>query len=137
MRLIPVPGLRAAVFCSLFLGGCSLFLDDCGGAEGLDPEHAQTLECAGWLDLVVSNVTEVIYLDVESFQSNGIDALGAARCRSCVVSVARKGHSSFEVAQTLVHEATHLRDDCDHGELLAELAEIEFEADYRANACSR
>lgn len=116
-------------------GGCDLFTANCSGARGLAQEHQEVLECAGWLDFVISNVASVEYLDVESYISSGTDAVGSARCRKCEVTAATQAHSRFDIAKTIVHEAGHLEDGCANGEYPAILRGAQFEVDYRERGC--
>ncbi|MEM1096033.1 MAG: hypothetical protein AAGJ10_15650 [Bacteroidota bacterium] len=129
---------RLALGAALLLvlpSGCDVFAPSCGGAEALDPVHAAVLECAGWLDYVEQNVSTIDYIDAAEFASpTDPTVIGTATCGRCAIAIATK-RPLLEVLGTIVHEATHLEDECDNGEYPAIFNQQQFVLDYRDNSC--
>ncbi len=112
----------------------------CSAAGDLDAAHAEILACAGWLAYVAEHVCRVEYVNVIPAEASTSKIYGRAFCdeRRIVVATQEiapifRAASPLEMAVTIVHEATHLHDDCQHGEAPALAAEAAFQADL----CSR
>ncbi len=98
------------------------------------------LVCAGWLDYVERHVCTIEYVDRVSSETDGKEVVGRAVCSDATIIVARqwmdKPIGPFEATVTIVHEAAHLADACEHGEEPALEAEQAYINDFDGRACA-
>jgi len=102
------------------------------------------LDCAGWLDFIIENVTEIEFVNASALEFEGEEVLGLAFCSECKISIpvlekAASGElgrrSDLDIARLIVHEAAHLADDCRNGETPALEAERAFLVDFNFGNC--
>ncbi|MDQ7083970.1 MAG: hypothetical protein Q9M36_03160 [Sulfurovum sp.] len=108
---------------------------DVSGASDLRSEHEEILIVAGWYDYVHDNIDKIKYKNVELLDHDS-PAIGLAHCEggsSCYIQVATQDRSALNITRIIVHEAAHLKDNCEHGEEPAEKAGSEFLKDYAEN----
>ena len=117
---------------------------ECGGVEISDPDLVMILDCAGWLDFVIENVTDIEFVNAAALEFEGQEVLGLAFCAECKISIpvleeAASGklgrRSDLDIARLIVHEAAHLADDCRNGETPALEAERAFLVDFNFGNC--
>ena len=142
--------MKLSLLFSLLLTSCSQTPQgpsNCGGID-LSNGHSNLeiiLSCAGWLDFVINNVSEIEFVNVSSLPSSSAGiVLGQAFCAVCEIRIAVlegnlpgaiKKRSDLDIARLIVHEAAHLADNCEDGEEPSLEAERAFLEAYNSGAC--
>ena len=119
---------------------------ECGGvAPSFSSELETILNCDGWLDFVIDNVSEIEFVEVSSLpSSSGEIVLGQAFCAECKIRIAvlernlpgaMIRRSDLDIARLIVHEAAHLADNCENGEEPALEAERAFLLAHTVGDC--
>ena len=113
---------------------------DADSSQHLTEKHREMLICAGWLDYVERHVCTIEYVDRVTSETDGTEVVGRAVCSDATIIVARqwmdKPIGPFEATVTIVHEAAHLADACEHGEEPALEAEQAYINDFDGRACA-
>ena len=142
--------MKLSLLFSLLLTSCSQTPQGPSNCGGIDLSNGFSnleiiLSCAGWLDFVINNVSEIEFVNVSSLPSSspGI-VLGQAFCAVCEIRIAVlegnlpgaiKKRSDLDIARLIVHEAAHLADNCEGGEEPSLEAERAFLEAYNSGGC--
>ena len=142
--------MKLSLLFSLLLTSCNQTPQgpsNCGGVDLSDgfSNLEIILSCAGWLDFVINNVSEIEFVNVSSLPSSSAGiVLGQAFCAVCEIRIAVlegnlpgaiKKRSDLDIARLIVHEAAHLADNCEDGEEPALEAERAFLEAYNSGDC--
>ena len=147
---VKISFIKCILLLSLMVTSCSQTPQGPSNCGGFDISNGFSnleiiLSCAGWLDFVINNVSEIEFVNVSSLPSSspGI-VLGQAFCGACEIRIAvlERGfpgaiikRSDLDIARLIVHEAAHLADNCEDGEEPALEAERAFLEAYNSGAC--
>ncbi|MCH8957563.1 hypothetical protein IIA28_19955 [candidate division KSB1 bacterium] len=142
--------MKLILLLSLMVTSCSQRPQGPSNCGGVDLSNGFSnleiiLSCAGWLDFVINNVSEIEFVNVSSLPSSspGI-VLAQAFCGACEIRIAvLEGNlpgavtrrSDLDIARLIVHEAAHLADNCENGEEPALEAERAFLEAYNNGDC--
>lgn len=127
--------------------GCDSPSVRCSGAQNLEEEHKELLACAGWLEYVEEHVCQIDYVPVIRSEPTDFQVFGRSNCLTGTITVATldtQGASPTPrpfpievIIRTIVHEASHLADECAPGEEEAFRTEEVFLEDLCLNLQDR